>query len=468
MVNSTTTSSLGPAPHPSGAPEGGRDHRWFDRHGWSTFLVVLIVVTGMAFSLWWNPLVHHSPSWVTPADLWNTYRAAQYVTWGGEGQLYNNPAPFQTFPGIAIALAPVAKVAAMWHLTESFAVTLARPSTWWILGPVQLALGATLLYPLDRWARLLGVASRRRVILLCLEAALIWPSVAWWGHPEDALSVALALLGLLAALEGRRLRFAVLFALAVLTQPLVLLMLPVCLAYVPLRRWPATLGIIALPSVASLLAPLIQEWGPTTRLLLRQPNYFANNHPTPWASLAPVIDPGHATTIHTLKYLTLPDGHHRAVEVAVRVHTLPVVAAGPGRVVAVVIACALGLVVSRVRPSFAQIVWLASLALALRCVFEPVMVPYYLLPGLALALLVASSTTTARFTVVAAAAGVCAIVSYWHLGEWPYYALVVAPLSITLWGAWPPASVSSSFPRATAITSARSRPPRPPDFPLDV
>ena len=424
--------------HPMLAPDDtARDERWFDRYGWPTFFLALIVLTGMSYSLFWNPLFYHSPNWITPADLWNTFRASQYVIWGGEGQIYNNPAAFQTFPGIAILLSPVAKVAGVLHLTESFAVILPRPTTWWLLGPVQLALGSTLLYPLNAWARRLQVTSRRRVVLLAVEAALIWPSVALWGHPEDALSVALALYGLLAVLEHRWLRFVVLFGLATLVQPLVLLVLPLCLAYVPLKHWLPVGSAIALPSVVALLAPLIQEWGPTSRLLLRQPNYFANNHPTPWASLAPVIDPPHTTVVHTLKYVKLSNGHHRAIEVAKSVHTLPVVAAGPGRIIAVVIACSLGVGLMRLKATLPQVLWFASLALSMRCVFEPVMVPYYLLPGLALTVLVTSSTTRIRFTIAAGAAGLCALLSYWHLGEWPYYVLMLLPLAVTLVVAWP-------------------------------
>jgi len=423
--------------HPRAKDDADLEESWLKRNGWPAFFLVLIVVTGMSFSLFWNPLFYHSPYWVTPADLWNTFRASQYVIWGGEGQIYNNPAAFQTFPGIAILLSPVAKVAGMLHLSESFAMSLPRPSTWWLLGPVQLALGASLLFPLDKLARRFHVSSRQRIVLLALEATLIWPSVALWGHPEDALGVALALYGLLAVVERRWLRFAVYFGLATLMQPLVLLVFPICLAFVPMRRWVPVSSAIALPSVVALFAPLVQEWGPTSRLLLRQPNYLMNNHPTPWVALAPVIDPERTTVVNTLKSVRLPSGHHRLIEVAEKVHTLPIVAAGPGRIVAIVIACALGFAVKRLAPTLPQVVWFASLSLSLRCAFEPVMVPYYLLPGLALALLVASATSKARFAVVAVAAGVCAYLSYWHLSEWRYYLVVVVPLAVALYVAWP-------------------------------
>ena len=422
-------------PSPQGGVEPGE--KWLKRHQWPAIFFALIVATGMAFSFLWNPLLHHSPNWLTPPDLWSTYRAAQYVIWGGEGQIYNNPAPFQTFPGIAIMLAPIAKLAGLWHLSEGFPVALPRPSAWWLLDPVQLALGATLLFPLDSIARRLDVPTRRRIPLLALEAALIWPSVVLWGHPEDAVSLTFALYGVIALAERRWLRFASFFALATVMQPLVLLILPMCLAYVPLKRWLLTGTVIVLPTVVTLIAPLAQEWSATSRLLLRQPNYFANNHPTPWAAIAPVIDPARTKLVDILKYVGSPHGRHHAEEVVMKVHTLPVVAAGPGRIVAIVIACALGVAIKRLSPTWPQMVWAAALALSLRCVFEPVMVPYYLLPGLALALLVASRLNPVRFWVAAVAAVVCTLLSYRHVSEWQYYVTMVTPLALTLIAAWP-------------------------------
>ncbi len=404
----------------------------------------VIVAIGMAYSLLWNRLLYHSTNWATPGDLWGTFRAAQYVTWGGLGQIYNNPASFQTFPAIAILLAPVAKIAGIFHLSESFPVAVPQPTTWWLLDPVQLALGATLLLPLEKLARLFNVVSRRRMGLLVVETALIWPSVAVWGHPEDALSLTLALYGLIAAIDSAWVRVGLFFGLAIVVQPLVLLLVPLVVAFVPVRFWPVLALEMIVPSVVVLLPPLIQEWGPTTRILLKQPNFVGPNHSTPWVSLAPTIDPARNRLVPVLKHVKLANGQFRSLEVMVKVHTQPVVAAGPGRILAVGIACLIGVLVKVRKPSWPQVIWLAALALSLRCVFEPVMVPYYLLPGLALALVTASLGRAPRFALACIAAAVCTWLSYFHFSPWDYYLGMTVPLVAALAAAWPKSLVSTS------------------------
>lgn len=426
-----------PRPVESSPPIDRSLQGWSRRQVGPILGMLVVIVTGMTFSLLWEPLVYHSSSWLTPGDLWGTYRASQYVTWGGESQIYNMPASFQTFPGIAVVLAPVAKVAGIFHLSASAGLNLPRPSTWWLLGPIDMALGSTLLFPLDTLAGRLGVASRRRVALLVLETALIWPSVVLWGHPEDALSLALAIYGLLAAADRAWFRVGVFFGCAIAVQPLVLLLVPLALAFIPLRRWLILSVEMLTPSVLLLLAPLIQEWGPTTRILLKQPNFVGPNHPTPWVALAPVIERAHVQTLNALKHVKLSNGHYRAVEVAIKIHTHPVVAAGPGRIVAIVIALLIGALVKVRQPSLAHVTWLAALALSLRCVFEPVMVPYYLLPGLVLLLIAASQGRTIPLIFVGIMVALCTWASYFHLSPWSYYIAIMVPLSLALALSWP-------------------------------
>ncbi len=437
----------------------GRDESqscgWARHHEVALLGMLAIIISGMAFSIFWNRLFYDSTNWYTPGDLWSTFRAAQYVSWGGESQIYNNPAAFQTFPGIAFILAPLAKLASIFHLSSGFPTSLPQPTAWWILGPVELALGASLLFPLDTLARKLDVPLLRRVVLLTLESALIWPSVVLWGHPEDALSLTLALYGLMATANGTWRRVGIYFGLAIAIQPLVVLLVPIVAAIVPMKRWPLPSFIMIAPAAFLLLPPLLQEWGPTTRILLRQPNFTAVNHPTPWASVAPVLNPAHVQIFPMLKHLKLADGHHRAVEVLMTSNTLPVVAAGPGRILAVLIALLIGAFVKVRRPSWPQVIWLATLALSLRCVFEPVMVPYYLLPGLALALVVASLNPARSFALAAIAAAACTWLSYLHVGPWVYYLAMTVPLAVTLITSWPrsPAVTPSSMERpATALT----------------
>lgn len=431
------------------------------RHVWPLIVLVLIVLTGMAYSFVWNPWYHHVSSWNTPSDIWATLRAAQYVTWGGEGQIYNNPAAYQTFPGIAVLLAPVAKLVGVWHLSTSFPLTLARPSAWLLLGPVALATGAVLVLPLDELARRLGLDARRRFVLSAGEGILVWPVVALWGHPEDPLALALGVWGLLAVMDARWWRVAGFFAAAIVVQPLIILVVPLVFAYVPFTRWLALGGVMASPTLLLLLAPLVQEWGPTTRSLLHQPNFPIHNHETPWMSVAPLISAGHSSIVRVARYVTVPGGRHRLVEASVKAVVAPVVAAGPGRIIAVVIAVVIGLLVMVRKPSAPLVIWLAALALSLRCVFEPVMVPYYLMPGLALVLVVAARGTMARFVMAMILASACTLLSYRYLSPWAYYGAMTTSLGAVFAVSWPGSTAVSSTTRGS-VRGGASRDPSDP------
>ena len=67
-----------------------------------------LLLCGMLYSFFWYPVVRHIPYWVTPSDIWSTFRDAHYVIWSGEGAVYNANTNFVTFPGIAVFLAPFA------------------------------------------------------------------------------------------------------------------------------------------------------------------------------------------------------------------------------------------------------------------------------------------------------------------------------------------------------------------------
>jgi hypothetical protein len=391
----------------------------------------------MAFSFWWVPVVHHLPVWQTPDDLWSTFRDAHYVIWSGEGHVYSANTNFVTFPGIAVLLAPVAEIQRVFNLSESFPVYLAKPTAWYALGPVDMICGGVLLFPLDAIARRLGVSSRRRILLIFAESALIWPTVAMWGHPEDTLALAFAFGGLLAAFDSRWVHVGGLFALAVVFQPLVLLMFPVALAFIPLKKWPALFGIVALPSVVLLIPPLIQEWGPTIHTIFKQPNFPSLNHPTPWMAFAPVLQKSGVGYIGQLHYV-VSHGKRILEYGPVKVHHGEVVAAGPGRIIALVLACLVGVWVARSKPSLERVVWWTALALSLRCLFESVMDPYYLLPALALSLVVAFRQGVARCALALVSAALCTWCSYFHhAGEWGYYLLVMGTLLLTLGFSWP-------------------------------
>jgi hypothetical protein len=406
-------------------------------HLWPLTGALAILLTGMIFSFWWNPLTHQGSGWYTPSDIWDSYRAAQYVGWGFEGEIYKSQTYFDSFPGIAVLLAPIAKLAGTLHLSESFPLHILRPSTWLLLGPTSLISGGFLLFPLDLLARRLFIPKRGRVVLMWIEAALIWPTIVLWGHPEYAIALAFGIYGVVASYDGKWVRVGIFMGLALLFQPFTALIMPLAIIRLPARRWIATASIIVLPSLLLLVPPLVKEWHATTFTLLRQPNYPIGDHPTPWMSLAPVLQKSHRGFVQIAEMVTKSNGTRRLAEVKVEVLHGAVVAAGPGRLVALLVASIIGVYVAKTKPSLPQMLWWVAVTFALRCVFECVMNPYYLLPASAIVLVLASRLEKIPFMVTSCVVAICTLMSYQFMSPWPYYSSVTGSLLVALALTWP-------------------------------
>ncbi len=387
------------------------------------------MATTMAFSFFWGPVVRHHSYWITPGDIWGTFRTAQYVGWGDIGDVYNSGAALVTFPVISVVLAPVAMIVGHFNMSISYPFALAHPNAWFLLGPADVLLGGVVLIPLDALAERLGLSVRARVLVAVAEAVVLFPVVAIWGHPEDPLALAFALWALLAMLDGRWRAGGWLIGLALATQPLVVLMVPVLVAMVPLRQWPKLAYRAVLPAAALVAIPLAQSWRQTTTALLKQPNYPTIDHPTPWLSLAPVLSKTHPASIARFGHTTLADGKPGFIASTVRNVAGETVAAGPGRLFAIFLCVLLGVVAYRRRPRAHEAVWLCCVALALRCVFESVMDPYYLWPPVALALILAVRSRW-RFGAAVLATGVMTWWSYRFIGPWAWWAPIVALLAV--------------------------------------
>jgi hypothetical protein len=91
-----------------------------------------------------------------------------------------------------------------------------------------------------------------------------------------------------------------------------------------------------------------------------------------------------------------------------------------------VVAVLVGLYVWRRPQDPVRILWLATVVLALRCVFESVMTPYYLAPPLFLALVLASRQGSKRFWAAAIVAMESTVFAYHHLSPWAWWLPVVA------------------------------------------
>jgi hypothetical protein len=400
--------------------------------------IVLIVVTvaiTMAYSLFWGPLIDHT-AWITPGDLWGTFHTAQFVGWGDIGDVYSSGGGLVSLPGISVILAPAALLVSHLNLGVGFPFAIPHPSAWLVLGPYEAALGAIVLIPLDALAQELGVGHRARMVSSILEAVALWPVLAIWGHPEDSIAMAFAVWALLAVLRGRWRSAGWLCGFALVMQPLVVLMLPVFLAMAPKREWPKLALKGALPTAALVAIPLIQSWKQTTTALFKQPNYPTIDHPTPWMALAPVLSKTHSIRVKHFGSETVLSGATRFTTDIVRTVAGETVAAGPGRLIAIVLACLLAVYVYRFRPTHEQVVWLCCVALSLRCVFEAVMNPYYLWPPLAIAFVLVVRSRWRLGLAFVSSAGLTWW-SYRHLGPWGWWVPVVILLILVVAAAKP-------------------------------
>jgi hypothetical protein len=362
----------------------------------------------MAYSIWW-PLVvrHHGYYWTTPGDLWDTVRVAHYIGWGGLSYVYapSSHAVFVTLPGFATLLAPVVALATRLGLTESApTVHLFKPQAWLVVGPFCLLASGTGLFGLDALNRRLGAQGPRSAHTLFIAAAALWPATAIWGHPEDSVAIGLVAFAFVAMMDDRWGLTGWLLGAAIAMQLLAVLVVPIFIGVAGARKAAPLLARAAILPGFFTIAVVVPDLHDALNVLLKQPTFPSLDHATPWVALSPVIAPH-------------------------------VVAAGPSRLLAAVVAVGAGWYASRHRSDLGQLVTAACVVLASRCVFESVMVPYYVMPFIAFALIAAFRLGWARAVTVSAAALGLTVMTHYHLYRWLYYgemmglmALVLAPV----------------------------------------
>jgi hypothetical protein len=372
-----------------------------------------VLLIGFSSTVWWGPGLIGRTAWALPNDLWGTLIAANRLLHGNLAGLYTQPTGLITFPGGAIILMPV--IALIDVLGMSLHVQgpgNEQPVTWLLAGPYETIISAIPLFAADAIAEHVGASKRKRVILAAASAIAVWNVSIRWGHPEDAVAVGLLLYAILDRANGKTTRSAWLTGAAVAVQPLVLLVIPVLLAVIEPRRIPGFLTRAAAPAVVLLTAAAVANWHATYKAIFQQPNWPTVDHPTPWLALA----------------TKLPSG---------------AVAAGPVRLLAVAASLACGFAVWRQCRTarngapwdsglLLTVLWWAALALALRSVFEPVMVSYYLWPVLAAAL-IAAITSWPRLLATSLIAVTLTFVSQssWR-GEWTWWGVMVLGLAVVL------------------------------------
>jgi len=392
---------------------------WPVRRAFPLVAVIVMIGVGMAGTIW-GPVYYGEKAWAVPDDLWATLVAAQRFLHLDLAGLYTAPTNLVSFPGAAVILVPVAAIMDAAGIPIHAGRQGVHPVGWLVAGPLETLLSAIALFAADALAERLGIGMLKRFLLAAASATALWNVTVRWGHPEDAVAVGLLLYAVLALANGRPSRAAWLAGAGVAVQPLVLLAFPLLAAATAPKRLPGFVARAATPAVALLAAAAAANWTATIHAVTNQPNAPTIDHPTPWiyvSFLAPHMSDGS-------------------------------VAAGPARALAVLVACGCALVTWRRwqtarlagawRPDdLAALLWWVAVTLALRTVFEPVMVSYYVWPPLAVALvaasrdwirLIAASTTAIVLTFLAQGS--------WR-NPWVWWTPVVVVLALTLAAAWP-------------------------------
>jgi hypothetical protein len=395
-----------------------------------------VVVVGILYYFFFDPVFRHSNTWTDPMDIWGTFLGAHYVGWGYLGGIYTRETGMVTFPGIAVLLAPVAMLADSLHLSSSIGgFLLPHPTAALLLIPVILVLAATAIFAADALAFELGVTPGRRAVVCLLVGILAGVATALWGHPEDAVVMTFACYAMVAVLRADWRRAAWLFGVAIAFQPLIALVIPLFLASSPRgRRLMFAARCSVLPAFLVGVA-FLGDPSDTYRALVKQPTPPALNHATPWVSFAPHVTlPGYASNLAAGVRLSATGSFSTVTATAERatVHPLLQVAAGPGRIVYLVLALLAGLYVWRRPQDPARLLWLAGVLLGARCYFEAVMTPYYLTPPLILLLVLAARRGTWRFAVSAATAAGISWFAYWHFAPWVWWPPVVVAITLVM------------------------------------
>ena len=393
---------------------------WPVRRAFPLIAVVVMICIGMAGTIW-GPVYYGQTTWAVPDDLWATLVAAQRLLHLDLAGLYTAPTNLVSFPGAAVILVPVAAIMDAAGIPINAGRQGVHPVGWLVAGPLETLLAATALFAADALAQRMGVSLLKRFLLAAAGATALWNVTVRWGHPEDAVAIGLLLYGVLALSNGRPDRAAWLAGAGVAVQPLALLAFPlVAIAAVEPRRLPGFVARAATPALVLLAAAAAANWTATIHAVTNQPNAPSIDHPTPWiylAFMAPHMSGGS-------------------------------VAAGPARALAILVACGCALWTKRRwqaarlagvwRPDdLTALLWWIAVALALRTVFEPVMVSYYVWPPLAVALVAASRDWIRLIPATATAVVLTFLAQVSWRNPWVWWTPVVVVLGLTLAAARP-------------------------------
>lgn len=371
---------------------------------WVLAISATVVATGMAYSLWWAPVVRHQSYWLTPGDIWYSVRTAHWIGWGSLSFVYsNNRSELVTLPGFEVLLTPFVLLSSALGLSESAPGLFPNihPQAWLLVGPVTLASVAVGLWAFDSLARVVEIPNPKRRLLIVFEAGAMWPVLAIWGHPEDVLAVAFAVFALAKVLEDHDTAAGWLLGGAIAMQLFSVFAIPVLLAVAGLRRGSFLLARAAILPGSLFIAVAVPDFHNAVWTLFQQPAVPSANHVTPWVQLSPKL-------------------------------ARNVVAGGPARSLGLVCATLTGVLARGQRHRPANVIWLMAIALGARCVFDPVMVPYYVMPVVALALTAAVGNDPVRYLLTIAAGAGLTVMTFTHHDMWTYWTMMTAIMFLML------------------------------------
>lgn len=301
-----------------------------------------------------NPLVTRGHGWLYSADFFAEMRDAHLIAWGGYQLLYTSGTSLVAPPLGPLSLTPLAILSSLFGFVEPYPLPFPRPQVLFIAIP-YLAIFATFFFlAVRRFTSRFGI---RKCLLLDVSVTVVASFVLMpWGHTEDVAAMAFALLGFVALSKNKFRSAAYLFGVAVAFQPFAVLFVVPSLLILVYDGRESLVALIrtAIPAFAVYIPLLLTSPIATVETMLHQNNF-------------PSID--HLTVVGLVI-----KGPSRSI------------AAGPPRLLLVLVVLGVSIYIRYARRdsirSYGEVFLIVALLSAGRVFFEPVMVPYYLVPTL--------------------------------------------------------------------------------------
>ncbi len=320
-----------------------RASEWAERRAAPVVATVVTLVLVMTYSLLAHPVFHvGNNTLVSPSDLWSLTNSSSAILHGHFSEIYVRHGALTSPPALEFVLMPVLGLGQLVGLAPHLRVGGEPLSLWFIVGPVAVLLGSTVLFAIDAVARSWRLGEWQRLALALVGSLGVANVVGFWGHPEDCVAVALVLWAALTMERfgepGAR-RAALLLGVGIAFQPLALLGMAPVLARLSWRAAARLWWRLVLPSLMVLVLPLVSEPHRTLFVLVRQPFQTRYISLTPLTELANHLGPG------------LDGG-------------------GMTRLLAIVVAAVLGVLVCHRRHSLPTVLGVVSVAFFLRIALE--------------------------------------------------------------------------------------------------